>query len=443
MRLVPLEGVVSLARRDEGVAWTFVSDVFVAAHDPTVSVVSDQAVSEVELELALTDLARVLERLELHDFKVVEIELNLRVEDRNVARVCEEVFQRVELLASEAAIVIVVPLPVLLNLLAQVVLVDAFANGVDLVGRVAVDGQAAAKQVHGGVIELVKVAGIGNVSFVSAIDIVVHQCVFRCVSMWRLWYSVQKLATKGGPRRESTFAVESGKESALLTPHKVVMLVAHTNKVDCVQMGQRDHRDCVVVLLVGEALRVHVVLNEVAEATRGSCDFVALDLASQQGLDVQHVETFFVVVLALLLIIGKLVSDSDAIKYAIRAEVDKLLVHLLSIANLAVAEAEGDFSVFIEDLNLVLRHLYVAIGVFVELIIGQVVLLEDWLFVDLVILFAKIGTLALLYLVSHSSSNKRTNVILIFDQVYFLDVFRAANTILVDREVFHIFTFGY
>ena len=180
-------------------------------------------------------------------------------------------------------------------------------------------------------------------------------------------------------------------------------------------MGQRDHRDCVVVLLVGEALRVHVVLNEVAEATRGSCDFVALDLASQQGLDVQHVETFFVVVLALLLIIGKLVSDSDGIRYAIRAEVNELLVHLLSIANLAVAEAERDFSVFIEDLNLVLRHLYVAIGVFVELIIGQVVLLQDWLFVDLMILFAKLFTLALLYLVSHSSSNKCTNIFLIFD----------------------------
>ena len=235
LRLVPLEGVVFIpAGRDEGRAWTFVSDVFVAAHDPTVSVVFDQAVSEVELELALTDLARVLERLELHDFKVVEIELNLRVEDRNVARVCEEVFQRVELLASEAAIVLVVPLPVLLNLLAQVVLVDVFANGVDLVRRVAVDGQAAAKQVDGGVIELVKVAGIGNVSFVSAIDIVVHQCVFRCVSLWCLWYSVEKLAAKGGPGRESTFAVESGKESALLTPHKVVMLVAHANKVDCV-----------------------------------------------------------------------------------------------------------------------------------------------------------------------------------------------------------------
>ena len=122
----------------------------------------------------------------------------------------------------------------LLNLLAQVVLVDAFADGVNLVRRVAVDGQAAAKQVDGGGIELVKVAGIGNVSFVSAIDIVVHQCVFRCVSMWFLWYSVQKLAAKGGPRRESTFAVESGKEPALLTPHKVVMLVAHADKVDCV-----------------------------------------------------------------------------------------------------------------------------------------------------------------------------------------------------------------
>ena len=78
LRLVPLEGVVFiLASRDEGLAWTFVSDVFVAAHDPTVSVVFDQAVSEVELELALTDLARVLERLELHDFEVIEIELNL------------------------------------------------------------------------------------------------------------------------------------------------------------------------------------------------------------------------------------------------------------------------------------------------------------------------------------------------------------------------------
>jgi len=72
------------------------------------------------------------------------------------------------------------------------------------------------------------------------------------------------------------------------------VLVSHADEIDGVELWQRHHDDRVVVFHEGQATLVTIVLNQRACATSTILgNHVALDMTTEEGLDVEELQTLF------------------------------------------------------------------------------------------------------------------------------------------------------
>ena len=85
---------------------------------------------------------------------------------------------------------------------------------------------------------IVEVTRISDIIFVAAVDIVAFKCTHR-IAVFRLRFFIQQLAWEHTPSQEFASPIEHGKETVLLPPERVLVLLAHANEVDGVQMRVR------------------------------------------------------------------------------------------------------------------------------------------------------------------------------------------------------------
>ena len=86
---------------------------------------------------------------------------------------------------------------------------------------------------------IVEVTRISDIIFVAAIDIVASKRTLRTIAFFRLRFFIEQLAWEHTPSQEFASPIEHGKETVLLPPERVLVLLAHANEVDGVQMRVR------------------------------------------------------------------------------------------------------------------------------------------------------------------------------------------------------------
>ena len=112
---------------------------------------------------------------------------------------------------------------------------------------------------------------IGTVNFVF-IDHLFTAVFFLCLR-------VKHFACGERPCVQVTVSIKSSKEAVLFSPNEVVVLVAHTNTVDKIQVGEWDHRDRVEVLNERESITELAIVDEIRNSTDSLRQLVLFNFA--------------------------------------------------------------------------------------------------------------------------------------------------------------------
>ena len=98
-----------------------------------------------------------------------------------------------------------------------------------------------ANQTDGSILQIVKVASVGDVIVISSEDLVLlHLFLARVV---HLILTVHEFTSQERPSDEIASLIESREKSIPLTPDQVLVLLVHADTIDQVQMWEWDHSD--------------------------------------------------------------------------------------------------------------------------------------------------------------------------------------------------------
>ena len=102
------------------------------------------------------------------------------------------------------------------------------------------------------VFKIVEVPCVSDVIFVWFVDSVILDLVAD--SIFKLSLIIEELSWGKGPGLKIVATIKCGEESVLLSPNEVLMLLAHSNAIHHVQMGEGDDDELVKVLNEGKPI---------------------------------------------------------------------------------------------------------------------------------------------------------------------------------------------
>ena len=110
------------------------------------------------------------------------------------------------------------------------------------------------------------------------------------IASLRLILNVKQLSSQHAPSEKLTPFVENSEEAILLSPHRILMLLAHANQVDSVQMWVRNHHDSVVILEERESSAEYAIIDVVTNASNSLRQLILFDFSSQKLADIVNEE---------------------------------------------------------------------------------------------------------------------------------------------------------
>ena len=245
-----------------------------------------------------------------------------------------------------------------------------------------VRGSQQAKRV---VLKVVLGASVGDVVFICLVNLVIFQPIRRHVSS--LLVRVEQLSCQDRPRVQDALLTERGKKALHLAPDHILVLIRHSNEVDCVELRQGHNDDRVIVLHVGEAALVFIVLNQAA-ATAGSVvrDFLPEESPADERFDLYNVRTRFLLDRERSHNFILLICQLDCPFIEIGCHVDEPLVGVHSCLEFEIAVCHDQLAVAVEDANLVSADLKVEVLQISEVFVRCVEILKH-VVLDLLFLF--------------------------------------------------------
>lgn len=95
------------------------------------------------------------------------------------------------------------------------------------------------QQLNRSVALVIEVSCVSNIIFVTSVDLVFSHVGFRAILVFLLLLNKHQLSCEERPGQNIALLVESGKESFLLAPSQVIVLLTHTDTLDKVLVEER------------------------------------------------------------------------------------------------------------------------------------------------------------------------------------------------------------
>ena len=156
------------------------------------------------------------------------------------------------------------------------------------VEKICMRWQFALQKTQRAIRRIVVVLRVNDILFIRSVDLIRLHVLFLAI-LCVLALAVEHSARQQRPGQQVTFSIQSGEEAALLPPNHVLGLVAHTNAVQGIEMGERDLHDIVKALQEGEPISKLCIVNQICLAANGGCELILLDTSSIQSLDIVDV----------------------------------------------------------------------------------------------------------------------------------------------------------